>query len=123
MTHMHITAWVLGIILFFLAISMRDRDNAKAAKMLHMILRLVYLFILYTGGVLVWDYIANSGMPILAEAITKGLAGIWMIAAMEMILVKKSKGKPTKSFWIQFWIALIIVLVLGFVRLPMGVQL
>lgn len=102
---------------------MVDRENAKPAKILHMILRLDYLFLLYTGGSLLWNYIANSGMPILAEAITKGLAGIWLIAAMEMILVKKTKGKPTKSFWIQFWIAFIIVLVLGFVRLPMGVQL
>ncbi|WP_087973328.1 DUF1516 family protein [Oceanobacillus rekensis] len=123
MTHMHITSWVLGIILFILVIAMVDRDNAKPAKILHMILRLVYLFMLYTGGVLLWNYITNSGMPILAEAITKGVAGIWLIAAMEMILVKKSKRKSAKSPWIQFWIAFIIVLILGFFRLPMGIQL
>ncbi|WP_249870143.1 YisL family protein [Oceanobacillus saliphilus] len=123
MTHMHITAWVLGFILFIVAIVMQRQGKAKPAKIIHMILRLVYLFTLYTGIDLLWDYIQNSGMPILAEAITKGLVGIWIIAAMEMILVKMGKGKPTKGLWVQFWIALVIVLVLGFVRLPMGIHL
>ncbi|WP_324609864.1 YisL family protein [Oceanobacillus damuensis] len=119
---MHITAWVLGFILFVAAMMMQKQRKAKPAKIIHMILRLVYLFILYTGGVLVWEYIQNSGMPILAEAITKGIAGIWIIAAMERILVKLSNGERTKGVWIEFWIALVIVLVLGFVRLPMGIQ-
>ncbi|WP_010650049.1 YisL family protein [Oceanobacillus massiliensis] len=123
MTHMHITSWVIAFILFILVIAMQDRENVKNGKILHMILRLDYLFILYTGGDLLWNYISTSEMPILAEAITKGIAGIWLIAAMEMILVKKGKRKSAKSAWVQFWIALIIVLVLGFIRLPMGVQL
>jgi len=120
MTHMHITSWVLGLILLIIALVMYKQDKAKPAKIIHMILRLDYLFILITGGILVWDYIAGYEMPILAEAITKGVAGIWLIAAMEMILVKTSKGKSAKSPWIQLVIALIIVLVLGFFRLPMG---
>ncbi|WP_339228804.1 YisL family protein [Oceanobacillus sp. FSL K6-2867] len=121
MTHMHITGWVLGLILFIVAIVMQKQGKAKPAKIVHMILRLVYLFILYTGIVLVLDYFSGGyQMPYPAEAATKGAAGIWLIAAMEMILVKLGKGKPAKSVWIQFWIALLIVLVLGFFRLPMG---
>ncbi|MFD1850041.1 YisL family protein [Oceanobacillus bengalensis] len=117
MTHMHITSWVLGFILFIVAFVLLKQG--KNAKVVQMILRLDYLFILYTGGALLGDYISNSGMPILAEAITKGVAGVWLIAAMEMILVKSSKNKSVTGVWIQFVIALIIVMVLGFVRLPM----
>ncbi|WP_068676606.1 YisL family protein [Oceanobacillus sp. Castelsardo] len=119
MTHMHITSWVLGFILFIIALVFLNQGKEKPAKIVHMILRLDYLFILYTGGSLLGIYFQSIQMPLFAEAITKSVAGIWLIAAMEMILVKKSKGKPVKSFWIQFVIALIIVLILGFVRLPM----
>ncbi|AXI08754.1 DUF1516 family protein [Oceanobacillus sp. 143] len=123
MTHMHITSWVLAIILLIIAIMLRKQGKAKPAKIVHMILRLDYLFILYTGGALLAMYFSNIVMPIFAEAMVKGLAGIWLIAAMEMILIKISKGKPTTSAWIQFVIALIIVLVLGFVRLPLGIDI
>ncbi|WP_164215030.1 YisL family protein [Virgibacillus sp. YIM 98842] len=117
MTHMHITGWVLALILFIVALVMYNQGKAKPGKILHMILRLDYLFILYTGGDLIAHYFGGSSL--LPEAIVKGLAGIWVIAAMEMILVRNNKGKPTKSFWIQLIIALLITLILGFWRLPM----
>ncbi|RDW18247.1 hypothetical protein CWR48_11725 [Oceanobacillus arenosus] len=122
MTHMHITSWVLGFILLIIAIVLQKQGKAKPAKIVHMILRLDYLFILYTGGDLLAMYFSNIQMPMFAEAIVKGLAGIWIIAAMEMILIKMSKGKSTTSAWVQFVIALILVLVLGFFRLPLGLM-
>lgn len=116
MLHLHVTTWALGFILFILALILQG----KAGKVLHMILRLDYLVILYSGlHLLITVYFANFTMPQGPEAITKGLAGIWLIAAMEMILVKKSKGKPTGKMWIQFFIALVLVLVLGYIRLPL----
>jgi len=42
---------------------------------------------------------------------------------MEMITVKTKKEKPTKSWWIQFVIVALIAIILGFGRLPLGVQL
>ncbi len=54
-THMHITAWVIGIILFFVTYSMLKGANPKA-KMLHMITRLFYLLIFLTGGMLITDF-------------------------------------------------------------------
>ncbi|GAB3790002.1 YisL family protein [Virgibacillus kimchii] len=120
MTHMHITSWVLALILFIIALVLYNQGKAKPGKILHMILRLVYLLILYTGGDLLAHYFGGGEMgALLPEAIVKGLAGIWVIAAMEMILVKNNKGKPVKSVWIQLIIALLITLILGFWRLPM----
>ncbi|GAA0301098.1 putative membrane protein SirB2 [Gracilibacillus halotolerans] len=117
MTHLHVTAWVLGVILLIVSYVMYKKGN-KAGKILHMVLRLDYLLILYTGGDLFAEY-AREGFPFLGELIVKGIAGLWVIAAMEMILVKTSKSKPAKSFWIQFVIAFLIAVILGFFRLPM----
>jgi uncharacterized membrane protein SirB2 len=116
MLHLHVTAWALGLILFILSFALKG----KAGKILHMILRLDYLLILYSGiHLLVNPYLMNFEMPLGVEAITKGLAGIWLIAAMEMILVKSKKGQPVVKMWVQFFIALILVLILGYVRLPL----
>ncbi|GAB2533264.1 YisL family protein [Gracilibacillus alcaliphilus] len=121
MTHLHITAWVLGLILLFISYGMYKKGN-KAGKILHMILRLDYLLLLYSGIVMLIQYF-DIGGAYMGEAIVKALAGLWVISSMEMILVKASKSKPTKSFWIQLVIGFIIVLVLGFGRLPMGIKL
>lgn len=115
MTHLHITAWALALILLVLSLVLY-KQGKKAGKILHMILRLDYLLILYSGGTLFSEYLGTDYMP---EVIVKSLAGLWVIASIEMILVKATKGKPTKSFWIQLVISLVLVLVLGFWRLPM----
>lgn len=121
MLHMHVTSWIAGLILLLVALVLYKGNNEKGAKIVHMILRLFYLLIIISGGYLLFDvYLKNFTMPIGAEAITKGVAGIWLIAAMEMLLVKTKKGKPTGAWWIQLVIALAIVLVLGYIRLPLS---
>ncbi|UFU00532.1 YisL family protein [Radiobacillus kanasensis] len=117
-THLHITSWVLAIILLLVALSFYKKDNQKVGKILHMILRLDYLLILYSGGALLTGYFQTGEM--LPEVITKVLAGIWVIAAVEMVLTKTAKNKPVRGTWIQFAIALVLVLALGFGRLPLG---
>ncbi|HLR53670.1 MAG TPA: YisL family protein [Pseudogracilibacillus sp.] len=116
MAHLHITAWVIAFILLFVASSMYQRGSKKPGKILHMIVRLDYLLILYSGGSLFAEYTNISG-----ELIIKVLAGLWAIASIEMILVKTGKEKPAKSWWIQFVIAAIIAIALGFGRLPLGI--
>jgi hypothetical protein len=117
-THAHITAWVLALVLFFVANSLHKSGKAKAAKIVHMILRVLYIIVFATGGMLVSTMF--SVQP--GEYIAKVLVGLWVIAAMEMVLVRTVKGKATKSPWIQFYIALVLVLLLG-LRLPLGFQL
>ncbi|WP_330948539.1 YisL family protein [Virgibacillus sp. MG-45] len=118
-THLHVTAWVLAFILFIVTIVLRKQGKAKGAKIVQMILRLDYLLILYSGGDLLAGYFSAKG-AILGEAIVKGLAGVWIIAAMEMVSMKLAKGRSTKGAWIQLIIATIITLILGFGRLPFG---
>ncbi|MED3689117.1 YisL family protein [Peribacillus butanolivorans] len=109
MTHIHITAWVIGIILFLVTYSMLKSENPKA-KMLHMITRLFYLLIFLTGGMLITDFGVYA---------VKMIVGIIVIAAMEMVLVRTKKGKGTSAMWILFIVAFIFVLYLGF-SLPQG---
>lgn len=117
MIHLHITGWVLAIILLFV-VSNLYKKNEGSGKVPHMILRLMYLVILFSGIMLFFGYDTKSG-----ELFVKVLAGLWVIASMEMITVRTNKQKPVKAWWIQFVIALVIALILGFVRLPMGVYL
>lgn len=119
-THMHITAWALGLILFFVAYSMYTAG--RKGKGVHMGLRLVYIIIIVTGFLLYQSIMKTATGNIHMWYGLKMLVGVWVIAAMEMVLVKTSKNKPAGAFWGQFIIALVIVLYLG-LRLPMGFDL
>lgn len=114
MIHAHVTGWVIAFILLFIVFSAyRSGKNGKA---LHMVLRLIYLVIIGTGiGLLI---ISPSGNQV-GELVVKVIAGLWAIVSIEMITVRANKGESTRSFWIQFVIAAVIAIVLGFFRLPL----
>lgn len=115
MIHLHITAWILAVILLFVTVALYKKGKGTAP---HMILRLMYLVILFSGIMLFMQYDTHS-----FELGIKIVAGLWVIVAMELISIKAKKGKSTTAGWTQFWIAFIITLILGFGRLPLGVQL
>ena len=111
-THLHITTWVIGIILFFVTYSMLKNGSPKA-KMMHMITRVFFLLIFLTGGMLITDFGAYA---------VKMIVGIIVIAAMEMVLVRIKKGKAVSAMWALFVVAFIFVLYLG-LSLPQGLDL
>lgn len=113
MTHAHITTWVIAFILFFLTLSLQ-RGNSSKARMMHMVLRLFYIFVIITGAILL--HMLASIPPLY---IVKVIVGLWVIGAMEMVLTRSKKGKRTQAAWIQLAIAFIIVLYLG-LKLPLG---
>ncbi|OCA84301.1 hypothetical protein A8F94_16450 [Bacillus sp. FJAT-27225] len=114
MTHAHITTWVLGLILFFVALNLYKGGNEKGAKITHMILRVLYILILVTGFMILFDLSKIGLLYILKTAV-----GLWVIAIMEMLLIKTGKKVDAKVLWIQFVIALVLVLLLG-LSMPMG---
>ncbi|CUA79300.1 YisL family protein [Anoxybacillus suryakundensis] len=113
MTHAHITTWVVALILFVVAIFFQAKGHEKT-KMVHMLLRLFYVLIIATGA---WILHSMSSFPFLY--IVKVIVGLWVIATMEMILVRTAKGKNTNVLWLQFLVAFVVVLYLGF-KLPFG---
>lgn len=119
MTHAHITSWALAIILFFVAISLHKSGKAKGFKVMQMILRVLYLLIIGTGLLLLFKYnMLKTDLSL--QYIIKSVAGIWIIGLFEMILSKIAKKQSTTILWVQFVIALILVLYLGS-KLPLGI--
>lgn len=114
MIHSHITSWVLAIVLFFVALGLHKSGKAKGAKVVQMIARLLYLFIIGTG---IW--ILSSISSISTLYVIKSIVGIIVIAMLEMILVKTSKGKNTGIYWVLFIISFVAVLYIGFMKLPL----
>jgi formate hydrogenlyase subunit 4 len=53
--------------------------------------------------------------------ILKAVVGIWVIGLFEMILSKVAQNRKTSVLWIQFVIAFLLVLYLGFDKLPMSI--
>ncbi|MEG0383518.1 YisL family protein [Solibacillus cecembensis] len=103
-THLHITTWVIALVLFFIA--------AFASKKLtgvHMGLRLMYILMIVSGGALFLEYRDAYGM----NYDMKVLFAILVIGFMEMILVRKNKGKSVNVFWVLFAIVLAVTLYLG----------
>ncbi|QED47191.1 YisL family protein [Cytobacillus dafuensis] len=114
MIHAHITTWVLALVFFFVALGLHKSGKARGLKVVHMILRLFYLLIIGTG---IW--ILSSLNSISMLYVIKSLIGLAVIASIEMILVRLVKGKSTTIFWLLFIISLILVLYLGFMKLPL----
>ncbi|MFS0824233.1 YisL family protein [Bacillus sp. 1P02SD] len=115
-THAHITSWAVAIILFVIAATILNKaGKEKSQKIVKMILRLFYLFILATGLLLLF-----GGVEIDGEYIGKAILGVLTIGFMEMILARSSKQKPTGLFWGLFIVVLILTIGLG-MKLPLGI--
>lgn len=114
-TDAHIAAWAIALILFVIALILQKNGNKKGFKISQMILRLFYILILVTGGLLFFKH--QSIYPM--QYGLKLLAGLIVIAMLEMILIRTSKGKGTGVLWTVFVLALAATLYLGF-WLPIG---
>ncbi|WP_042356513.1 YisL family protein [Bacillus rubiinfantis] len=116
MIHGHVTAWALALILFIVALFLHSKGKAKGAKIVQMILRVLYLLIIATGVGLLFMVSNITVMYIL-----KAVVGLWIIGLFEMILSRVANQRRTSVFWLQFIIAWALVLYLGFVSLPMSI--
>lgn len=122
MMHLHITSWVIAIILFFVTYFSykANHEPTRANKPLHMTLRLFMVLVLFSG---VWLLIqefssgtAGSGHMLLT---LKMLCGIAVVALMEITLTRKVKRlSHTGLFWGTI-IAIVVTMALG-IFLPGG---
>ncbi len=107
-THLHIFTWVVGIILFLVAAVMAN--GTKGKKITHMIARLFYVLILLSGLLL---FINHSALDPALYGV-KFLLGFLTIGMMEMVLVRSTKGKNVKVFWVLFVVLVLATVYLGF---------
>jgi len=108
MTHAHITSWVIALILFVIALYLHRSGKEKGFKIVQMILRVFYILIFITGGLLLHSIVVDKFY------VLKALVGLWVIASLELVLVRLKKGKNMGPFWIQLIISLAVVLYLGY---------
>ena len=116
MIHAHMTAWFLALVLFFVALGLHKSGKEKGAKIVQMVLRLFYVLILLTGFGLLFSININL-MYVLKAAV-----GLWVIAMLEMILIRTKKNEKASILWVQFIVAVLLVLYLGF-SLPLGTDM
>lgn len=90
MTHLHITTWVVALILLFVSYSLYSSGSAKGAT--HMILRLFYILIILTGAELFVRFANWNG-----EYAGKMILGIITIGLMEMLLIRKKKKNQQEA--------------------------
>ena len=107
--HSHITAWLIAFVLFFVVIGLNASGKQKGSKIVSMILRTFYILILLTGTMLLVNYATITLLVILKAAV-----GVWVIAALELILVKSKKKELKIGSWLQLLVAFSLVLYLGF---------
>lgn len=117
MIHLHLTALILAIILFFITYNSIDYPDgeSKYSKPLHMVLRLVYLIILFSGLMLFLDF--GSGNQMLYGI--KFLLGLITIGLMEMAIIKQRKKGTGRNLLIGLIVFLVVTIALG-IYLPMG---
>lgn len=121
MAHLHITSWALALILIVLVTLFYKQNKDRLGKIFHMILRVDYLLIIFSGAMLLKDYFVLSIDYNMIELVIKILAGVWVIISLEMISIKTSQKLTTTSWWIQLVIGALIAIGLGFARLPLGI--
>lgn len=121
MLHIHITSWVLAIILFFAAYFNFSEKQGPTPyfKPIHMFLRLIMVFVLISGF---WIWIQafgadNAGGHMLLTL--KMLCGVAVVALMEVTIAKRKKGQPSHGIMWTTIVLIIITMVIG-VILPQG---
>lgn len=115
MTHAHITSWLIALILFVIAWSLTNSGKERAAKILQMVLRLFYIFIVVTGIMLLMKIDPTPLYHV------KAVMGFIVISFMELAMVKKSKEKPASVYLLLFVLFFIATVSLGF-YLPLGAK-
>lgn len=112
MTHPHIIVIALTILVFIITVSLQKLG--KNINVLQMILRVMYLLIIATGGMLLFSVYTITPFYVL-----KAVLGLLMIGLFELILSFGGKRKSRLGLWVLFALVLGGLLYLG-MKLPMG---
>ena len=105
----HVGGWEVALVLFIIGYILYRMDKVKVAKILHMILRLMYIIIIVAGaGMLVMTDFADWTL------LVKGILGIVAIGLIEMAMVRASKRVPSTGFFIGALVLFVLVILIGY---------
>ena len=124
MLHLHLTAIIVGVILFIAVYGMYKKNNTaenKPALIMHMVLRVFYLLVLFSG-IMVYvgnmEGISNTGSHM--QYGIKALLGILSIGLMEIAIVRLKKNSAKANILMVICIIAIIATVIMGSVLPLG---
>lgn len=124
MLHLHLTAIIVSFILFIAVYAMYKKNNTaenKPAFILHMVLRVFYLLVLFSG-IMVYvgnmEGISNAGSHM--QYGIKALLGILSVGFMEMAIVRLKKNSRKATGLLIVCLVLIIATVIMGALLPLG---
>ncbi|MCM3216655.1 DUF1516 family protein (plasmid) [Niallia circulans] len=105
---MHQGSWALLFILFFVTYFLYIKTKNRLATIMHMILRLFYVIMLFSGAglVIAYDYVTFY--------VIKGIIAVIMVALMEISCVRAKKGKNNLYAFYSGSALLIVVVLMGF---------
>ena len=115
MTHAHLTTIVLTLIFFFITLILQKKG--RSTKVLKMILRVMYLLTILTGGML---FIAFYKMTMLYAL--KAVLGLAVIGMFEIILAVPGRGRNAAVLWVLFSVTFLVTIFLG-LKLPAGIYI
>lgn len=105
----HVGAWEVALVLLIIGYILYRMDKNKVGKVLHMILRLMFVIIIVSG---VWMLFQFRAADVLYYI--KGILGIMTVGLMEMSLLRAAKDKPSGGFFIGALVLLVIVIMIGY---------
>lgn len=118
MIHLHLTAIIIALVLFFItyfSIKTPGDPDAKYSKVVHMIARVFYVIVLVSGLIL---FIQSMGIDGMMYGM-KFLAGLITIGLMEMAVIRKKNKAKGQPMFITFLVLAVITISLG-IYLPLG---
>ncbi|UFJ39551.1 YisL family protein [Brevibacillus humidisoli] len=105
----HVGAWEVAFVLLIIGYVLYRLDKQKIAKVIQMILRLMYVIIAVSG---IWMLLAfRTDDPLYY---IKGLLGIATISLAEMAMVRASKQRPSLGFLIGCLVLFVVVILIGY---------
>lgn len=116
-TYTHMFSWFVLLFLFFFVLIMHKGSNGR--KILHMIVRLMYVIVIITGGAL---YVLMMNSDLSFVYILKVVAGLIFIVLVEITIIRANQSK---KFQIPFLLSLVMIflmMILGY-YLPMGMDM
>lgn len=121
MLHLHLTAIIVSFILFIAVYAMYKKNNTaenKPAFILHMVLRVFYLLVLFSGIMVYVEGMAGIESHMMYGI--KVLLGLLSIGFMEISIVRLKKKSVKASVLLIVTIVLIVATVIMGSILPMG---
>lgn len=116
-TYIHMFSWFVLLFLFFFVLIMHK--GSKERKILHMIVRLMYVIVIITGGAL---YVLMMNSDLSFVYVLKVIAGLVFIALAEITMIRANKSKKFQIPFLLSLVMIVLMMILGY-YLPMGMDM